>query len=400
MNPRTQGALSPFRVLDLSRVLAGPYCTQLLGDYGAEVIKVEEPRTGDGTRGWGPPWAGTESAYYLSTNRNKRSICVDMKQARGREIVRALALRSDVLVENFKPGTLARWGLDHDSLAADNPRLVTCSITGYGLTGPDRNRPGYDFIIQAEAGLMSITGPSEGPPSKVGVAIVDITTGLFAANAILAALLERDRSGLGQAIDVALFDTQLAWLANVAQSHLVTGADARRHGNAHPNIVPYQPFATGDGMIAVAMGADSQYLRFCEAAGRPDLSAAPWHANAGRVEDRARLVPQLAALFRERTSAEWLDLLSAIGVPCGPIRTVADAFRQPQVAARAMVQEVDHPSAGRIRLVGPVAKLARTPAAIHRPPPMLGEQTDEILRELLGATAEEITAWRSEGAVA
>lgn len=394
----TQAALSTLRVLDLSRVLAGPFCTQLLGDFGADVIKVEEPAKGDGTRGWGPPWAGDQSAYFLSANRNKRSICLDFRSTAGRAIATALAERCDVLIENFKPGTTAAWGLDYATLAQRNPRLLYCSITGYGQTGPDRDLPGYDFVIQAQGGIMSITGPADGEPSKVGVAIADIAAGLYAANAILAALYVRERSGLGQWIDIALLDSQISWLANVAQNHLVTGEPARQYGNAHPSIVPYQPFRTADNSIAVAIGTDEQYRRFCLAVDRPDLLAGDLARNAGRVTARATLVPLLEELFATRTGAEWIALLRAVGAPAGPIHSVEAALAQPQVHARAMVQEVDHPSAGRVRLVGPVAKLSRTPPSIRRPPPTLGQHTDEILREFLGCTNDDLAAWRAAGA--
>ena len=396
----TEAALSSLRVLDLSRVLAGPFCTQLLGDHGADILKVEDPHAGDGTRSWGPPWAGDQSAYFLSANRNKRSLCINLKSAAGRALVAALAERCDVLIENFRPGTLARWGLDYETLAERNPGLVFCSITGYGQTGPERDQPGYDFVIQAQGGLMSITGPEAGPPTKVGVAIADITAGLYAASAILSALWERERSGRGQAIDIALFDAQIGWLANVAQNHLVTGAPARRYGNAHPSIVPYQPFATSDGSIAVAMGTDDQYARWCAAVERPELACGAWATNAGRVEGRAQLIPLLEALFRTRTNADWLALLRQLGVPASPILSVAEALAQPQVGARAMVQQMDHPSVGTLRLVGPVAKLARTPARITRVPPTLGQHTDEVLREVLGSTPGEIAQLRAQGAIA
>jgi formyl-CoA transferase len=398
-NP-TIAALSDLLILDLSRVLAGPYCTMLLGDYGAEVIKVEEPGSGDGTRGWGPPWVGDQSAYFLAANRNKRSITVNLKSPEGLTIVRRLAERADVLIENFKPGTMARMGLDYASLAGLNPRLVFCSLTGYGQTGPYRDRPGYDFIIQAQGGIMSVTGPVEGEPYKVGVAIADITTGLFAANAILAALHERVRSGQGQLIDVALLDAQIAWLANVAQNYLATGEVPQRYGNAHASIVPYETFPTADGYIAVGIGTDEQYRRFCAAAGRPELGEDErFRTNRARVEHRELLIPCLRELFVTRPSAIWLDLLVEIGVPAGPINDVAAAIEDPQVQARNMVQTVEHPTAGPVKILGPVAKLSRTPATVRRAPPPLGHDTDAVLEGLLGYTVEEIARLRKFGAI-
>ena len=394
------GALIDVRVLDLSRVLAGPYCTMLLGDYGADVIKVEEPTGGDGTRAWGPPWVGDQSAYYLTANRNKRSITVNLKTPAGVEIVRRLAAASDVLIENFKPGAAARMGLGYDTLAELNGRLVYCSLTGYGQTGPYRDRPGYDFVIQAEGGLMSITGPAEGEPYKVGVAIADLTTGLFAATAILAALHERQRSGQGQWIDLALLDAQVAALANVGQNYLATGKAPRRYGNAHPSIVPYEPFPAADGAIAVAIGTDEQYRKFCRAAGRPDLCEDErFCTNRARVDNRAALIPLLQAVFRTRTAAEWIDLLLGLGVPAGPIHDVAAALDDPHVQARAMVQEVQHPTAGAIKLLGPVAKFSRTPAAIRLPPPPLGHDTDAVLADLLGYGETEIAQLRAAGVI-
>mgnify|MGYP000863030364 CR=1 FL=1 len=396
----TTGALTGVRVLDLSRVLAGPYCTMLLGDYGADVLKVEEPGGGDGTRAWGPPWVGDQSAYYLAANRNKRSIAVNLKTPAGVEIVRKLAAQSDVLIENFKPGAADRMGLGYADLAALNPRLVYCSLTGYGQTGPYRDRPGYDFVIQAEGGVMSITGPVEGEPSKVGVAIADITTGLFAATAILAALYEAGRSGQGQWIDVALLDAQVAWLANVGQNYLATGETPRRYGNAHPSIVPYESFPAADGPIAVAIGTDDQYRKFCEAVARPDLAADErFRTNRARVANRGVLIPLLQAIFRTRPAAAWLDLLRGIGIPAGPINDVAAALEDPQVQARGMVQAVEHPSAGPIKLLGPVAKFSRTPAAIRLPPPPLGQDTAAVLQDLLGYAEEEIARLRADGVV-
>ncbi|MFO7634690.1 MAG: CoA transferase, partial [Caldilinea sp.] len=341
--------LSDIRILDLSRVLAGPYCTMVLADYGADVIKVEEPGSGDGTRAWGPPWVGEESAYFLSANRNKRSITVDLKTPEGRQIVHELAVHADVVIENFKVGGAAKLGVEYATLAAINPRLVYCSITGYGQSGPYRDRAGYDFIIQAQGGIMSITGPEEGEPHKVGVAIADITAGLFAATAILAALHERTRSGKGQAIDVALLDSQIAWLANVAQNYLATGKPPPRYGNAHPSIVPYEIFPAADGHIAVGIGTDGQYRKFCTAAGRPDLADDErFRTNRARVEHRNELIPLLRALFGTRSSAAWLELFESLGVPAGPINDIATVLDDPQVRARAMVQEIDHPTAGRI----------------------------------------------------
>ncbi len=390
-------ALRGIRVLDLSRVLAGPYCTMLLGDYGAEIIKVEVPGRGDDTRQWGPPWAGGESAYFLSVNRNKRSLTLNLKHPKGQKILRALAARSDILIENFKVGTMERLGLGYESLREENPGLIYCSITGYGQNGPYRERPGYDFIIQAQGGIMSITGPADGPPHKVGVAIVDITAGLFAASAILAALHHRERTGEGQYIDVALLDAQVAWLANVAQNYLVSGEVPGRYGNAHPNIVPYEVFPTRDGHIAVGIGNDRQYRRFCEEADCMELwEDERFQSNPGRVEHRRELIPRLQEVFRRHTTDEWLERLVAAKIPVAPINNVAQVFADPQVQARGMVQEVAHPTAGEVPLVGPVAKLSHTPARIHAPPPLLGEHTEDVLREVLGYSPQQVAALRQE----
>lgn len=392
--------LTGFRILDLSRVLAGPYCTMLLGDLGAEVIKIERPGTGDDTRAWGPPFAGGESAYYLCANRNKKSVTVNLKSSEGQEIIRRLARLSDVAVENFKAGELAQLGLGYEHLKALNPGLVYCSITGYGQTGPDSDLPGYDFIIQGRGGVMSITGEPDGEPMKVGVAIVDITAGLFAANAIQAALLARTRTGQGQAIDIALLDAQVAWLANVASNYLVSGQRPGRFGNAHPTIVPYQSFRARDGFFCLAVGNDGQWQRLCRVLGRPELSTDPRFAtNPARVRHRGELVPVLQGVFATQDIAFWLREIAAAGIPCGPVQTIDQVFADPQVLAREMVWTVPHPTAGEVRLTGSPLKLTETPVAYRSHPPLLGEHTGEVLTSLLGYTLEEIAQFRTAGAI-
>ncbi|MDQ6693809.1 MAG: CoA transferase [Chloroflexota bacterium] len=379
----TGAALDGVRVLDLSRVLAGPYCTMMLGDLGADVIKVESPE-GDDTRRWGPPFAQGESAYYLCCNRNKRGIVLDLSTEQGRDALKKLAARSDVLVENFRAGTMDAWGLGYADLGVLNSRLVYCSITGYGSAGPAGHLPGYDFVMQGLGGVMSITGEPHGPPQKVGVAIVDLTAGMFALSSILAALRVSDATGQGQHIDMSLFDSHLAWLANVGSSYLLSGELPQRWGNGHPNIVPYQAFSTLDGWIIVAVGNDRQWSRFCESLGREDLAGdVRFATNAGRVENRSILLPVLEELLMARPGSEWLPLFEAAGVPCGPVTSVAEALAHPQVAAREMVQEVDHPLLGKLKMVGSPLKLQATPPVIRRHPPLLGEHTDEVLGELL-----------------
>jgi formyl-CoA transferase len=393
-------ALGGLRVLDLSRVLAGPYCTMLLADLGAEVIKVENPNAGDDTRQWGPPWLDGLSAYFLSVNRNKRSLALDLKHPKGQEIARRLAEKADVLVENFKVGAAAKLGLDYPALAQINPGLVYCSITGYGQDGPDYSKAGYDFIIQAEGGLMSITGPADGPPYKVGVAVVDITAGMYASHAILAALIHRQQTGRGQYIDIALLDAQLGWLANVAQNYLVTGQAPQRHGNAHPNIVPYEAFQTADGYLALGVGNDRQYQRLCGVLGRPDLWADErFQTNPSRVDHRQALVPLLQAVFITRPTGEWISALSEVGIPVGPINDIPAALKHPQAQARQMVQQIDRPSGVAVPLVGPVAKFSETPAKIYAPPPRLGEHSRQILAEDLGLLPEEIEMLLREGVI-
>ncbi len=398
-------ALSHITVIDLSRVLAGPYATMTLGDYGAEVIKIEQPGRGDDSRHWGPPFTdGGQSAYFLCANRNKRSLTLNLKTEAGQKIFRRLAAQADVVVENFKAGGMERLGLGYESLRADNPGLVYCAITGYGQTGPDRELPGYDTVIQAQGGIMSITGPTsegtDGEPFKVGVAIVDITAGLQAAVAILTALLHRDRTGEGQYIDIGLYDTQLSWLANVASGYLLSGVPPRRYGNAHGTVVPYQTFATADGHLMLAVGNDGQFASLAEVVGEPAWAEDERFAtNPARVRFRELLIPALAGHFRQDATDVWIERLRAAGVPCGPVNDIPTALAAPQAEHRQMVQTVIDGNGDRIRLVGPVPKLDRTPAQIFRPPPLLGEHTDELLREKLALTEVEIQALHDNGVV-
>jgi len=379
--------LAGLKVLDLSRILAGPWASQLLADLGADVIKVERIEGGDDTRAWGPPFAHGESAYYLSTNRGKRSLAVDFTQPEGQQIVRELATRSDVLIENFKAGGLRKYGLDYESLHGLNPRLIYCSITGFGQTGPLAERAGYDLMIQAFGGLMSITGEPDskpgGGPQRAGVAVVDLFTGLYCVVGILAAIEQRHSTGEGQHIDAALFDVQLAMLANQAQNYLVSGEPPGRLGTAHPNIVPYQRFPTRDGFIIIAVGNDGQFGKLCEVTGRPALSKDERFAtNAARVAHRDELIAILEAALRERNSHEWMELLNAVNVPCAPVRALDKVFADPQVAARGMVLEQMHPQAGPIRLVAQPLKMSASITQSDRVPPLLGQHTREILREL------------------
>lgn len=368
----------------------------LLADFGADVIKIES-LDGDDTRQWGPPWLDGESAYYLSVNRNKRSLTLDLKHPRGRDVARRLAEKADILVENFKVGGMARFGLDYETLSKTNPGLIYCSITGYGQNGPYRSLAGYDFIIQAEGGLMSITGPVQGPPYKVGVAIVDITAGMYASHAILAALHHREKTGEGQFIDVALFDSQLGWLANVGQNYLVSEKPPQRYGNAHANIVPYEVFQTFDGYLALGIGNDRQYQILCDAANRPDLwNDERFQTNPGRVTHRRELIPLLQAVFLTQTTSEWITSLSKLGIPIGPINDIPSALSHPQATARQMVQEAKRADGSPVKMVGPVAKLSKTPACISAPPPKLGEQTREILEQELELSPDEIEILKQE----
>ena len=404
-------ALEGIRVLDLSRVLAGPWCSQNLADLGAEVIKVERPGAGDDTRGWGPPFLkaadGTDtedSAYYLAANRGKRSITLDLGTEAGREAACSLARASDVVIENYKVGTLARYGLDYASLAAINPRLVYCSITGFGQTGPWSHRAGYDFIIQGLGGLMSVTGEADerpgGGPQKVGVAVADLSTGLYATHAILAALFWRERSGQGQHIDMALLDVQVAMTANMSSNFLHSGVPPRRWGNAHPNLVPYQTFRAADGWIIVAVGNDGQWRRFCEIGGQAALADDPrFQRVRDRVRNREALLPLLEEMVSRFSSVHWIEAMEAAGVPCGPINDLQQVFENPQVRARGMRVDLNRPDAGAVRLVANPIKASRTPPTYRLPPPRLGEHTEAVLADVLGWDAARIAAARAAGAL-
>ena len=404
-------SLGHLRVLDLTRVLAGPWCTQLLADLGADVIKIERPGQGDDTRHWGPPYLTdatgeetSEAAYYLAANRGKRSVTIDISTADGQSLVRALAAHCDIVVENYMVGQLAKYGLDHASLAAANPRLIYCSITGFGQTGPHRQRAGYDFIMQGIGGFMSITGERDdrpgGGPQKAGVAVSDLMTGMYSTVAILAAVAHRERTGEGQHIDMALYDVMLAMLANMNMNYLTSGKSPGRAGNAHPNIVPYQVFAASDGHIVIAVGNDSQFVKFCEVAGVPQLASdARYRRNADRVRNREQLIARLEAIVRQRPVTAWVEQLDAAGVPCGPINDIAHALADPQVAARGLRVDLPHPLAGRVPLVANPIKLSATPPTYELPPPLLGEHTASVLREIAGVSDQELQRLHSRGVI-
>jgi len=400
-------SLTGIRILDLSRVLAGPWCTQTLADLGADVIKIERPGTGDDTRTWGPPFlkdaqgADTEAAYYLGTNRNKRSVTCDIAQPAGQALIRELAKHCDVFVENFKVGDMARYGLDYASLKAINPRLVYCSVTGFGQNGPYADRAGYDYAIQGMGGLMSVTGERDdlgGGPQKVGVAVADLMTGMYATVAILAALRHAEKTGEGQRVDMALLDTQVAMLANLGANYLVSGKAPGRAGNAHQNIVPYQVFEVApaaDGSkdhLILAVGNDSQYAKFCQVANIPELATNPLFAkNRDRVLNRGKLVPILEAVMKTRAKADWLAALEAAKVPCGAINNLAEVFADPQIEARGMVTEWRHPVKEDLKLVSSPIRLSATPVRADLPPPLLGQHTDEVLRELLNYSDAQLS---------
>ncbi|MBI1396773.1 MAG: CoA transferase [Betaproteobacteria bacterium] len=399
-------ALSHIRVLDLSRILAGPWCGQILADLGAEVIKVERPGAGDDTRTWGPPWMKDpqgedtgEAAYFMAANRGKKSVTVDISKPEGQEIVRALAGKSDILLENYKVGGLKQYGLDYESLHALNPRLVYCSITGFGQSGPYASRPGYDFMIQGMGGLMSITGERDdrpgGGPQKVGVAVADLMTGMYATVGVLAALAQRDVSGRGQHVDLALLDTQVAMTANMAMNYLASGRPPGRSGNAHPNVVPYQTFAAADGYVIVAVGNDGQFARLCDVMGRPDLPKDPrFTTNPARVKHREELIPIIEKMIALHPMQFWVESLEAVGVPCGPINNLAQAFADPQVQHRGMRIDLPHPAAGTVPLVGSPIKLSETPVSYASAPPMLGQHTEDVLRTVLGLDEAAVSALR------
>jgi crotonobetainyl-CoA:carnitine CoA-transferase CaiB-like acyl-CoA transferase len=399
--------LENIRILDITRALAGPYCTMILGDLGADVIKVERPSIGDETRGWGPPFVGQpygpypgESAYFIAANRNKRSITVNIQSSEGQEIIHQLVGISDVLVENYRTGDLDKLGLGYPDLHRLYPKLIYCSVSGYGRTGPYAGRPGYDAILQAEGGMMSITGPVEGPPSRVGIPIIDITSGMFASTAILAALRARDITGEGQLVDISLFDSHIALLTNVASNYLVGEKPPRRLGNAHPNLVPYDAFPARDGWFVVGIANDKQWGLLCDLIARPDMKTdSRFAANRDRVTNREDLGAELNRIFSQRDVEGWLADLVRAGLPCGRINSIPEVFSHPQAQARDMTLEAEHPTAGTVRLTGFPYKLSQTPAEIQRPPPLLGEHTEEVLTGLLDYSTEDMASLRDKGAI-
>jgi len=402
------GPLTGFRVLDLSRILAGPWASQMLADLGAEVIKIERPGSGDDTRGWGPPYmpdqsgnATSEAAYFHAANRGKQSVCIDMSQSAGQRLIKQLVGHCDVFIENFKVGGLKKYGLDYESMKRINPGLVYCSITGFGQNGPYAARAGYDFMIQAMGGMMSVTGEADGQPMKIGVALADVLTGLYAANAIQAALIHQQKTGAGQYIDMALLDVQVATLANQAMNFLASGESPQRRGNSHPNIVPYQAFQTGDGHIILAIGNDAQFERFCRLAGRDELAVdARFRSNSDRVRFRDALVPQVASIMLQKSSADWLVALNTEGIPCGPINDIEQVFADPQVQHRGLQLELDHPDAGKVASVANPIKMSLTPVQYDRAPPLLGQHTGEVLARLLGLDAQEISRLQQDNIIA
>jgi crotonobetainyl-CoA:carnitine CoA-transferase CaiB-like acyl-CoA transferase len=397
--PPAAGPLAGIRVLDLTRALSGPFATMVLGDLGADVIKVEDVWHGDDTRRWGPPFQGDDAAYFLSVNRNKRGLAVNLKTPEGRDLARQLALASDIVMENFRPGTAARLGLGYDELARQNPRLIYASISGYGQTGPHAHLPGYDAVAQAVSGIMSVTGEPDGEPVRQGTSLADVGAGMWALIGILAALHAREATGRGQLVDVSLVDGQVAWLSYVAGKYFATGVTPGRHGSAHENLVPYQVLPTADAPLMVAVGSDSIWRRFAEATGLAELADDPRYAtNPDRVRHRDTLIPRITQALSTRGCAEWTEVLGQAGVPAGPVNTVPAALEDPQVIAREMVTEIEHPVAGSLKMLGSPIKLSAQPAAVRRPPPTLGQHTGEILAEA-GFTPAQIAELRAAGVV-
>ncbi len=400
MSEAPAGALAGVRVLDLTRVLAGPYCTMFLGDLGAEVVKVEQPGTGDDTRGWGPPFAGGESAYFLCVNRNKKSITIDLKSADGVALLRHLAIKADVLIENFRPGTMERLGLAESELRIANPKLIYASLSGFGADGPMSGVPGYDLIIQAWGGLMSVTGQPDGEPTKVGVAIIDLVAGLMLGKSITAALFAREKIGVGQRIDTSLLEAEVASLINVGSNYLISGKVPGRWGNAHPTIVPYQSFQTADSFLVVGVASEAIWRRFCRAIDQDELARDQRFVNnADRVNHRTELIAILAEVFRSRHNQTWLNLLNSAEVPCAPIQTIDKVFAAPQVRHREMLANVDHPSAGSVPMAGIPVKFSVTPASIRLPPPRLGEHTAEVLGSWLDMSTEAIEEMKRQSII-
>jgi crotonobetainyl-CoA:carnitine CoA-transferase CaiB-like acyl-CoA transferase len=391
MSEANKGALAGIRVLDLTRVLAGPYCTMFLGDLGAEVVKVEQPGVGDDTRGWGPPFAGGESAYFLCVNRNKKSLTVDLKSADGIALIQKLAQQADVLIENFRPGAMDRLGLGEKDLRAKNPKLIYASLSGFGADGPMADIPGYDLIVQAWGGLMSITGTDESGPLKVGVAIIDLVAGLMLGKSIVAALYAREKIGVGQKLDTSLLEAEVAALINAGSNYLIGGKVPGRWGNAHPTIVPYQSFQTADSFLVLGAASETIWKRLCPALNRADLTDDLRFAkNANRVENRKELIAILSEIFMTRTTADWLAALNQADIPCAPVQTIDQVFAAPQVLHRNMLVEVDHPTAGKVKMAGIPVKFSATPASVRLPPPLLGEHNDDVLSSWLGMTEKEI----------
>jgi crotonobetainyl-CoA:carnitine CoA-transferase CaiB-like acyl-CoA transferase len=400
MSEANKGALAGIRVLDLTRVLAGPYCTMFLGDLGAEVVKVEQPGVGDDTRGWGPPFAGGESAYFLCTNRNKKSLTVDLKSADGIALIKQLAGQADVLIENFRPGAMDRLGLGEKELRAKNPKLVYASLSGFGADGPMADIPGYDLIVQAWGGLMSITGTNQSGPLKVGVAIIDLVAGLMLGKAIVAALYAREKIGIGQKIDTSLLEAEVATLINAGSNYLIAGTVPGRWGNAHPTIVPYQSFQTADSFIVLGAASESIWKRLCPALKRAELTDDPRFANnADRVANRQELIPILSKIFMTQTTEHWVAALNQANVPCAPVQTIDQVFTAPQVLHRNMLVEVDHPTAGKVRMAGIPVKFSATPASVRLPPPLLGEHNDDVLSSWLGMKSEAIDQLKKKSVI-